>query len=89
MEDNFVNKCYAIVEFLPKKMDGHNEVDLVPSSWITQDDDKLFSYYPPADYYHKLSKYVEELRDPKDNWLKYPIEILSYAGNIFIILLRK
>ncbi|CAG5097545.1 Protein of unknown function [Cotesia congregata] len=79
MGDNNTDDIYAIVEFLPSPTDGKKEVDIVPSSWLTQVDEESYSYYPDPDNYHKLDKYVQELRNAKNSWSKYPVQIISYA----------
>ncbi|XP_074115284.1 uncharacterized protein LOC141537965 isoform X2 [Cotesia typhae] len=81
MGDNDTDDIYAIVEFLPPSTDGNKEVDIVPSSWLTQVDEDSYSYYPDPDNYHKLDKYVQELRNAKNSWSKYSVQIISFAEN--------
>lgn len=75
---------YAIVVFLPKQIDNENSVDLVPSKWITKSNEELLCQYPPAEDYHKLDECVQDLKDAKDCWEKFPVEIMSYAGKFTV-----
>ncbi|XP_034944883.1 uncharacterized protein [Chelonus insularis] len=81
MSDEENRPLYAVVLFLPRKVDELNDIDLVPYSWISTKK-HLYCWYPEPDEYDEINGWLESLRKPKKSWTQFPIEIVCIAHNL-------
>lgn len=67
--DNEGPSEYAVVCFLPRRGPGHDEIDLVPYSWIDTAEEKLYCCYPNMKKnLKKRDRYLEKKSQPKKSW---------------------
>ncbi|KAK0071284.1 hypothetical protein PV325_013164 [Microctonus aethiopoides] len=86
MSDSDVEKNYTVVKFLLSSNDKNLfDVDLVPSSWISQINDKHLCRYPDQSQYHNLPAWLETYKLCEDEWEHFPVEIISQATKCWII----
>lgn len=69
---------YAIVLFLSRQ-ESDNLIDLIPSSWFSTDANKVLCKYPGPEEYSKLPQWIAALRQPKQSWEQFDVDVLSYA----------
>ncbi|XP_057335753.1 uncharacterized protein LOC130674445 [Microplitis mediator] len=73
------DKPYVVILFLPRKTPETEEIEIVPSSWLTTNNKHC--RYPSSSDYQNVGNWAKELKNFSDTWQLYDIEILSYAKN--------
>jgi len=72
---------YVIIQFENEYIEGKPVVDLVPRSWIVQEEKSVFCFYPINMPQRQLLNVVEKGLPPESSWQKYPVEeIIAQAS---------
>ncbi|XP_008203449.1 uncharacterized protein LOC103315584 [Nasonia vitripennis] len=73
---------FAIVVFKNYTLkNGKQAVELVPRSWLYENQYTWFCVYPPSNDYKFVSDWVKSEKDPDIDWIAYELELLKEARN--------
>ena len=75
----------AVKNFTVVRFDGNYKkndvlIDLVPTTWILEENNVKKLYYPPKKDYPKIEEFVQNLTPWKKSWRRFKIEVLVHAG---------
>lgn len=73
MSQEIASDSYAVVAF-----DEANEVSVIPNSWLLENDTQC--YWPPFKGTLKLSRAIQNMWEPQENWDKHPARVLTKCG---------
>ncbi|KAK0174974.1 hypothetical protein PV327_008760 [Microctonus hyperodae] len=81
MNNSDVEKnSYIIVKFILSSNDKNVfDVDLVPSSWISETNGQYFCQYPDPSEYENIPAWLATYKSCEDEWEHFPVEIISHA----------
>ncbi len=69
---------YCVVEFIDETYDGQSVVDIIPTCWMTEEQNECF--WPSG---RNVTKAVKDRQKPEESWPKYSIRVLGWAGKRF------
>ena len=72
-------KKFAVVEFL-----DNGSVSVVPSSWISKDENEQLSSWPTYKDTRKISQAIQRSEEPMLDWLVYRIKLMKDTGKYII-----
>lgn len=85
-DSNVEENSYTVVKFILSSNDKNLfDVDLVPSSWISQINGEYRCQYPDASEYDNLPAWLASYKSCEDEWEHFPVEIISQASKCWII----
>ncbi|XDV26223.1 hypothetical protein PO909_029985 [Leuciscus waleckii] len=66
---------FCVVEFIGETHDGQSVVDIIPTCWMTEEQNECF--WPSG---RNVTKAVKDRQKPEESWPKYSIRVLGWAG---------
>ncbi|XP_056606462.1 uncharacterized protein LOC130424640 isoform X2 [Triplophysa dalaica] len=65
---------FCVVEFIDETFDGQSVVDIIPTCWMTEEQNKCF--WPSG---RNVTKAVKDRQKQEESWPKYSIRVLGWA----------
>ena len=77
---------FKIVEFKPQATDDLPTCDIVHDSWLVNDGDGLFSFFPPFRNPAGVAKAVKCAEVPNEKWTKTNCSIVKSFSKCYLYL---